>query len=402
MNASSASPPVRRRIVFHLGGYDFHPPAEQHRIFSRELPRFSRNWNVAATTPSTPKTSDLMGTWEVSTIGPNWQCATSYRVWRWDDIVGAELSRNHGRRLWRAFVTLADFVGTGTIVRYFQRFWPVTIFFGFAYGVLALFALVGSAVGLWLGGGLGLGAGLAVFGLLYLAAARRWRLAQALDLWNFARDYLRGRQAPTEQRLEAFARSLVAATEEPATDEILIVGHSFGTALALDVLARALALRADLGRHGTPVRLLTVGSLIPVFGLHPRGATTRAAAAAVAASAVDWAEYHACEDALNFYKVDPVTCERRRDYPAGSRPMVRRVHVRDMLSPATFHRFRRRWIRLHYQFLMANDVRAPYDFFMLACGPLALPAVAAAPGGPADFIGPDGRWLSQSAPVSSA
>jgi hypothetical protein len=25
---------------------------------------------------------------------------------------------------------------------------------------------------------------------------------------------------------------------------------------------------------------------------------------------------------------------------------------------------------MHYQFIMANDRRAPYDYFMLTCGPL--------------------------------
>ena len=402
MSPPPASPPVRRRIVFHLGGYDSHPPTDQHRIFLRELPRFSRNWSIAATASATPDISDLTARWETSAAGPNWRCETSYRVWRWDDLVRRELDRNHARRLLRAVVTFVDFVGSGTVRRYFQRFWPVTIFFGFAYALLAFFALAGVATGLWLGGSLGVAAGFAVFWLLLLATAHRWRLAQALDLWAFSRDYARGRQTATEQRLEHFAHALLAATEEPATDEILVVGHSLGTLLAVDVLARALAQRPDLGRRGPPVRLLTVGTLIAQLGLHPRGDRIRAAVAAVAASAIDWAEYHACEDALNFYKVDPVTLERRRDYPPGSRPMVRRVHVRDMLSPDVFHRFRHRWIRLHYQFLMANDVRAPYDFFMFACGPLPFPQIVAAPHGPADFIGADGRWLDQPATAPSA
>lgn len=395
MNAPPSAPPVRRRIVFHLGGYDYHPPAEQHRLFLRELPRFSRNWSISATASAAPEIDELTARWTVCAEGPNWHCTTSYRVWRWDDIVRRELGRNHLRRLWRALVAWCDFVGTGTVWRYFRSFWPVTIFFGFAYALLGVFALTGTAAGLWLGGGLGWATGLAVFSVLYLATAHRWRLAQALDLWSFARDYARGRQAATEQHLEYYLRDLLAAMEEPDTDEILVVGHSFGTLLAVDLLARALARRPDLGRRSPPIRLLTVGSMIAQIGLHPRGTRTRAAAAAVAASAIDWAEYHACDDALSFYKIDPVTLQPRRDYPPGSRPMVRRVHVRDMLSPEIFHRFRHRWIRLHYQPLMANDVRAPYDFFMFACGPLPFPQIVAAQHGPADFIDAHGRWLNQ-------
>ncbi len=393
MSVPSPSRPVRRRIVFHLGGYDFVPTTEQHRLFARELERFARNWNLRATTDPAPTVGERLGTWTATAAGPNWECTTSYRVWRWDDLVREELARPHVRRLWRAALTAVDFLATGTAWRYFQRFWPVTVFFGFAYGVLALFGGASAAVGYWLGGALGIGVGGALFALLYLATARRWRLAQALDLWSFGYDYVRPPQPALERRLEEFSASLLAATAEPAVDEIVIVGHSWGSTLALDILARALARQPELGRRGVPVRLLTVGSLIAQIGLHPRGGAVRAAAAAVASSGVDWAEYHACEDALNFYKVDPVSLAVRRDYPPGSRPMVRRVHVRDMLAPATFHRFRHRWIRLHYQFLMANDVCAPYDFFMFACGPLSFVSLVAAPRGPAELIGPDGRWL---------
>lgn len=403
MNAPRPVPTVRRRIVFHLGGYDFVPPTEQHRIFARELQRFARNWNLTASTDPAPKVDLLSGTWTATTAGPDWRCTTSYRVWRWDDLVRAELDRSHVRRLGRALATLIDLLVTGTLWRYFRRFWPTVLFFGFGYGGLALLAAVGGAVALVVGGSLGLAAGAVTSGALFLATARRWRLAQALDLWSFVSVYVRPeRRAEIDARVDAFAHALVAALQEPDTDEIVIVGHSWGSTLALAVLARALTLAPHLGRRGPPVRLLTVGTFIAATGLHPRGTAVRAAAQVVATSAVDWAEYHACDDAMNFYKVDPVTFDLRRDYPPGSRPLVRRVHVRDMLAPATYRRFQRRWLRLHYQFLMANDVRAPYDFFMFACGPLSFTAIVAAPRGPAEFIGPDGRWLESATAVPSS
>ena len=43
-----------------------------------------------------------------------------------------------------------------------------------------------------------------------------------------------------------------------------------------------------------------------------------------------------------------------------------------MLSPEFFKRFGRSWFRLHYQFIMANDNRAPYDYMMLVCGPVSV------------------------------
>ena len=46
------------------------------------------------------------------------------------------------------------------------------------------------------------------------------------------------------------------------------------------------------------------------------------------------------------------------------------LRFRDMLSPQFFRRLRFHFFRLHYQFIMANDRRARYDYFMLLTGPV--------------------------------
>ena len=42
-----------------------------------------------------------------------------------------------------------------------------------------------------------------------------------------------------------------------------------------------------------------------------------------------------------------------------------------MLQPATFARYRYNLFRVHYQWVMANDKPAPYDYFLMVCGPIA-------------------------------
>ena len=43
-----------------------------------------------------------------------------------------------------------------------------------------------------------------------------------------------------------------------------------------------------------------------------------------------------------------------------------------MLSAQFYKRLRWNLFRMHYQFIMANDRRAAYDYFMLVCGPAAV------------------------------
>lgn len=378
---------VARRTLLHLGGYDPVRPEDQHRLFGRELARYARTWGVAAHASALAIEPDgLTAGWTAETSGPGWKTHTRYRVLRWDDLVARDMARGTASRLGRALVNLADFVGTGTAWRYFRASWPYALFFCFPFAALALFAVMGVAVGLLVAGVAGLAAGVAAFFVLYATVGRHWRVAQALDDWDFARGYVRGHRPETLARIEKLAKVLLAEARAGAADEIVLVGHSFGATLALELLARALDREPALR-----VRLLTVGATIPKLGLHPCGVRVRECAARIAAApGMVWAEYQACDDPISFYKVDPVAMRPQRHYEPGSRPMVRRAHVREMLAPDTYRRFRHRWVRLHYQFLMANDQPARYDFFMFVCGPLRFDHIVATPGGPAALFAADG------------
>ena len=46
------------------------------------------------------------------------------------------------------------------------------------------------------------------------------------------------------------------------------------------------------------------------------------------------------------------------------------MRFRDIVSPQFYNRMRWNFFRMHFQFIMAGDQRAPYDYFMLVCGPV--------------------------------
>jgi hypothetical protein len=87
-------------------------------------------------------------------------------------------------------------------------------------------------------------------------------------------------------------------------------------------------------------------------------------------SSILWIDAQARGDALNFFDFDPVAGIGVDAGAGRCNPLVWQVRMRDMLVPAFYNR--RRWnvFRMHYQFIMANDMRAPYEYMMLVCGPL--------------------------------
>src|SRR5262249_57136836 len=100
-----------------------------------------------------------------------------------------------------------------------------------------------------------------------------------------------------------FAETLLTRAREAALDEIVLVGHSLGAMLVLDVVVRALARDADFGKRGAKICVLTVGATIPKFALHPRApAVRRKIAGAVAEPSIPSPGCQSRADTISFDK----------------------------------------------------------------------------------------------------
>jgi hypothetical protein len=80
--------------------------------------------------------------------------------------------------------------------------------------------------------------------------------------------------------------------------------------------------------------------------------------------------------------------------------VIRRVQIHDMLLPETFARCRQHVLRLHYRSVMANDRRAPYDYFLMVCGPAPFADWTTSPLGLLNFVEADGTFRDPSRPRS--
>jgi hypothetical protein len=400
---------IHKRHFFHLPGFDPYDAASQHRRFVRETPRFQETWNVSAAVSDLRNPSAGAGHWTVTATGPGWKVETCYEILDWDDIVRAELAGPAPRRLWNGLVTFVDFIVSGTLGRYFGANWRYGMFFFVPFVSVILFAAVAIIAGWVAGAGLGsvLGSAsvgsvvlgtivgllvaLLAFGLLMRWPGEPWRVAQGLSDWIFARDYMLRRRRDVDDRATAFADRLIARARRADADEIIVAGHSLGATLLVDMLARALARDPDLGRNGPKLGVLTIGATIPKLALHPGGGWVRDATRRIAAEkSLAWAEFQARDDVISFHKFHPVELTRFKDVNDANPPVIRRVQIHEMLSEAAFRRYRYNFMRLHYQFVMANERRALYDYFMLICGPAPFWQTVNQPNGPVDLYGADG------------
>ena len=109
----------------------------------------------------------------------------------------------------------------------------------------------------------------AIFTLLRPLADRLF-VVQINSHWPYLCEFARGEPSCFDRPIEACAERLVAAARANAADEIVVVGHSGGGALAPFVITRALELDPEVGRRGPPIVLLTLGSIMPGAALHPK------------------------------------------------------------------------------------------------------------------------------------
>jgi hypothetical protein len=371
-------PTVKKRCVFFLGGYEPIPPERQRERYIRELGRSARVWAVKTEVgPLQLAPGRMIGTWRIATHAPNWSTDAEYNSLLWYDIVLADFGRPGWLRLVRAVAAFSDFILSGTAFRYFRVNWRYGLFFAYPVALLLTFAALSiyaasflPALGLPLPYLLVPLAAGAIFAALMRWPGRFLLLDYMMDDWIFGQEFVHRTRADFDRRMDGYAQQLAEVLRRGGYDEVVFAAHSLGCAIKVAVVDRALALVPDFGKGGERLSLLSTGSSVLKIAFHPKAAWLREAVARVSAHpAIFWIEYQSMADPISFYKVDPLAALK---LPATGRPIIRRVHVRDMLDAATYRRFKLNFFRLHRQLVMGNEKRYFYDYYMICCGPLRL------------------------------
>ncbi len=377
---------IRRRHVFYVAGYDPQGAKGYYGLFRREWKRFLTLWPVKAELGELAIDSDDIAHWDVKAAGPNWEVETRYEFMRQEALIRSNLAQPIARQIGRSVRWMLDYLASGALLRIFRVSWRFGLVLVYFQALLMLWvgiAVVGAGLGalgsmhlFHLPGPVALFVGVAI-GLAAFAAlrplAQRMFVIRINNHWPYLSEFARGNPSGFDRPIEACAQRLVARARAGEVDEIVVIGHSGGGVISPFVLTRALELDPDLGRHGPRIVLLTLGSIMPGVALHPAAVKMRAAIARLAVEpSIWWIDCQARKDVMNFWDFDPVAGV---GVDIGSRrvnPLVWIVRYRDMIALERYRRVARNFFRAHFQFIMANDIRAPYDYFMLVCGPAAI------------------------------
>jgi pimeloyl-ACP methyl ester carboxylesterase len=384
---SGISARIKRRHVIYVQGYDPRGLAQYYRMFRTELRKFAALYGLTSKT-GRPIVDDanMTASWDIETSDAGWSTQTRYEFLRWEDLIKPDLEWPVLRTVAHAIGVYCQLIAQGTLSKFRRAHWRFAAFVSYPQFVLLVEALVSLACAGLLEAGLrAIGAPLLIsvpaaavlfvailHTLLTALESRTYALYLMSDIvftWQFAH-----RQRPEwDARVAQFARHVADTIKTSDADEILIVGHSTGSCLGLEILAQALRINPDLGRHGPRVMFLTVGGNLPIVGFHPVSNEFRDSLARLAVEpSIDWVDCQSRKDVMNFYPFDPVSGHGIDVGTAKRNPQIVTVRFRDIITPENYRAFRRHFFRIHFQFVMANERPNAYDFFMMVCGPVSL------------------------------
>jgi hypothetical protein len=138
-------------------------------------------------------------------------------------------------------------------------------------------------------------------------------------------------------------------------------------------MALALAKCPQLGKQGAPVSLLTLGGCIPLLVLVPQAQFFRdRLKTLVEAGQICWVDFNQVTDWICWSAPDLLAMAGIEAPPGAPRPLAHSPRIHTLFSAQRYEALKRDRLRLHFQYLMAGEKLGEYDFFAIACGPVAL------------------------------
>ena len=368
-----------RRHVLYIPGYDPFPPRRYRELYRTEgaAQAAISGYRLAIQ----PRAGETYG-WRVAAEIEGRAVETEVEVLVWSDLVKGSMGRGIAGTYAQLARTAWLYLRSGALSRLIRlRKGPMiaALYPAVLLVVQALVAAVIAGLVLWLaralpwglGWVLALGAGWAV-----LEGFRR--IDHRLFVYYLMHDYafttVEGGAYPAllEARLAVF-QARVRAALGSGVDEVLVVGHSSGVHLGVSVLA-------DLIREGAPegpaLGFLSLGQAVPMVSFLPGAARLRGDLAYLSTrEEVTWVDVTAPGDGCSFALCDPVAVSGVA--PEGqSWPLILSAAFTQTLSPERWQALKRRYFRLHFQYLCAFDALSggpgDYDYFRITAGPLTL------------------------------
>ena len=374
MHSTDKEPVINSRIVLHFPGFEPLDAQAHYNRYSRSAQKSAGIWDFAI------NVGELEGNaFAIESEGEGWKTTSKVHLFDHGGIVDALNGRPLLARLKSGYRSAARVILQGAMVGYFRHAWRFGLFFLFPFllvGLAAAFAIMVATLPHWFGLNawsyllsVPLGA-LAVW--LFFPWSERFLTLHLFSDWDMAVAAACLDQPYVTDWLDRAVPAARAALNEPA-DEYVIASHSMGSNLAAHVVGALLEKEPDLF-SGKRVTFVALGGATLQCALLNGATVLRERVGKIARTEdIFWLEIHCLTDPIHFYK-SPVVAAA--GHPDARQAKIAFIRLRQMLDPARYRRIKRDFLRVHRQYVLDADNRAPFDFTLMTAGPLAASSFA--------------------------
>ena len=370
---------VKRRRVFYIPGYDPFPARRYRELYRKEGDEQADISGYEIAIKGKPGKGSYG--WQVRSRMDDQVVATDVDVLMWSDIVLNSMQSGIVGTYWQLVQTAWVYITTGTLRRLmWLRKGPVIAAL-YPVGMLILQLLL--AVGIaWLLGSIvsrliypavGWIVALPVFLLIlrwFKNQDRRFFVYYLMHDYAFTARHKGANPPELEERMHDFQDKIASALQSDV-DEVLVVGHSSGAHLAISILADLIR-DGRVPAQGPALGFLSLGQVVPMASFLPKAQKLRADLHDLSQSDVlTWVDVTAPGDGCSFALCDPVAVSGVA--PTNQKwPLVISAAFSKTLSEERWESLKRRFFRLHFQYLCAFDRPGDYDYFKITAGPQTL------------------------------
>ncbi len=372
---------VKKRHMFYIPGYDPMLPRRYRELYRSEGAAQAEISGYTLQLGPQKFDSGNYG-WTVDTQIDGQHTHTDVEFLKWSDIVQDSMDKNIPGTYLLLARTAWEYIGSGALFRLMRlRIGPVlAALYPVMMLLLQLFVAVSIGGGLlWLGTYfLHWGVGVLIGGAVFVAILKWFKSKDAqLFAYYLMHDYGFSAQHKGENPPELEARmaefgARIAEVLRSDVDEVLIVGHSSGAHLAVSILADVIRKR-DVQGAGPSLSLLSLGQVIPMVSFLPKAARLRGDLHYLCQQdSLKWVDVSAPSDGANFALCDAVAVSGVAPTQGKLHPLVISAAFSQTLLPETYEKIKKKFFRLHFQYLCAFDRPDIYDYFKVTGGPMTL------------------------------
>lgn len=358
-----------RRKVFYLSGFDPRGPRFYHGLHREALARHGELAGETISVSRWRRGRPHVVEWTIDAPATRTEC--SYLCW--EDLVRASWLKPGVKLWWRAMVAYGGYL-RHTSPRAFWRLKPessiilwyplvaaVTIPLAVAAMLTGASALVMPVGGLGAAALVGLGIGVLVTPPLLERINALWLIRSYIYKDGLAR---RGFDAATLARLDHFAAIMAQTLRDGDEDEVLLVGHSSGSVMAVPLLLRLIERWG--GELPARFTMVTMGQCLPLLSNRLDAVAYHAMLRDLSGHAFNWIDIGAQSDAVCFHGIDPfvpVTAHGAVRLSL-SAPRVQQFWAKGTCSTGWHNKY-----AVHFTYLRCGDTSCPIDYPSLTVAP---------------------------------